>query len=350
MSRNIKPEHSRERVNRAGHNVRSGSLTSEDIDVIENWRAAHNKILNDWQSNLRNRCKKNKKITFAQRLKRRNTIFDKLTRQPEMQLSRMHDIAGCRLIFPDIASLHEYRNSLHESRMKHVLRKADEAPYPYDYMEHPHPDNSGYRGIHDVFKYCARPGRSQEWNNLLVEIQYRTSSQHAWATAVEIAGHITGNYSKFDQGDEQQKEFFRLTSEIIARAHEGMTSCYPTATNREIIQRFTSLEQELHLLMRLKSLKIAGDLENFTKQNVILLLSNVEDERGQLTFTAYSYEYLPEATNKYFELEKKYGEKYDIVLVRAPSKESLMHAYKNYFSDSQDFDRLVIEGLELLKK
>ncbi len=112
--RNIKPEYSKKCVNKAGENVRLDNYTDEEIQIIENWRAAHNKILNDWQSTLRVRCK-GLDIIFAQRLKRRLTIFDKLNRQPEMHLARMHDIAGCRLIFKNIEQLLEYRNKLHSS-------------------------------------------------------------------------------------------------------------------------------------------------------------------------------------------------------------------------------------------
>ena len=163
-SRNTKPEYSKERVNRAGNAVRAGIETAEDILVIENWRAAHNKILNDWQASLRGRCQ-GKEIVFAQRLKRRATIFDKLKRQPDMHLSRMHDIAGCRLIFGNLEQLNEYREALHKSWMKHVRRKANSVPYPYDYIANPHPDESGYRGIHDIYQYSARPGRDSAWNN-----------------------------------------------------------------------------------------------------------------------------------------------------------------------------------------
>ena len=344
MSRNIKPEFSKGRVNRAGYAVRDGTSTPEDIKVIENWRAAHNKILNDWQAALRGRCK-GKDIVFAQRLKRRATIFDKLTRQPEMELARMHDIAGCRLIFKDIAALKDYRNKLHKSWMKHIRRKANEVPDPYDYIQNPHPDNSGYRGIHDVYQYCARPGRGTEWNNLLVEIQYRTKAQHAWATANEIAGSMTGNQSKFGRGDKRQKEFFRLASEIIARTNEKMTSCYPALTNKELRSEFLNVEDEIGLLRKLKNLKMAAEKMDVVKQNVILVHSEADK-----TLEVYSYETLPYAQMVYFELEKRHGTTKDIVLVRAPNKESLRQAYKNYFSDTKDFTRLIEAGLQKLAK
>lgn len=346
-SKNIKPEFSRNRVNRAGDHVRSDSLTEEDIYIIENWRAAHSKILNDWQATLRGRCK-DKDIVFAQRLKRRSTIFDKLKRKPDMQLARMHDIAGCRLIFKNIEELHEYREKLHKAIMKHILRKETENPYPYDYISSPHPDQSGYRGIHDVYQYCARPNRDNSWNDLLIEIQYRTKAQHAWATANEIAGSLTGNYSKFGRGDETQQEFFRLASEIIARNEENMRSCYPGLSNTELVARFNKIEEEIKLLKQLKTIKIlqlnSQDID-FNNQNIILM----HDETQKKIFVR-SFDSLPKARKEYFKLEENYGDSRDIVLVRTPSQDSLRQAYKNYFSDTKDFTRLIMAGIDSLFK
>lgn len=126
----IEPEYSKRRVNKAGNGRRAdnrGDLQSfdeylESWRIIENWRACHAYVLNTFQTNLRDRAKKGKDIVVAQRLKRRVTIVDKLNRHPNMQLSRMNDIAGCRVIFPDEISLFDFRASLHTSRAKHILR------------------------------------------------------------------------------------------------------------------------------------------------------------------------------------------------------------------------------------
>jgi hypothetical protein len=101
------PGGSRSRVNRAGANVRSGSHTLEDLQAIDEWRAAHRAVLNTFQVVLRTRTK-GKKITVAQRHKRKKTIFDKLARLPKMELARMDDVAGCRLIFSSIDQLDNF--------------------------------------------------------------------------------------------------------------------------------------------------------------------------------------------------------------------------------------------------
>ena len=65
-----------------------------------------------------------------------------------------------------------------------------------------------------------------------MELQYRTQAQHAWATALEVVSRVTENQPKFDRGDERYMEFFRLASEIIARAHDH-TRCTKTYRTRK---------------------------------------------------------------------------------------------------------------------
>jgi putative GTP pyrophosphokinase len=53
----VKPAHSKGRVNRAGIAVRNGNASDDDMDVLNNWRAAHKYILNTFQATLRHRSR-----------------------------------------------------------------------------------------------------------------------------------------------------------------------------------------------------------------------------------------------------------------------------------------------------
>ena len=53
-----------------------------------------------------------------------------------------------------------------------------------------------------------RSGRSLK--GLLIELQYRTIFQHAWATCVEIVGFLTVNQPKFGRGDVRFSRVLRL--------------------------------------------------------------------------------------------------------------------------------------------
>jgi putative GTP pyrophosphokinase len=102
------PGGSKSRVNAAGDAVRRGSPSEDDLRVIEEWRSAHTAVINTFQALLRNRAKA-VGAEVAQRLKRKSTIFDKLQRQAGMELARMDDVAGCRVIFKDVRSLKAFR-------------------------------------------------------------------------------------------------------------------------------------------------------------------------------------------------------------------------------------------------
>jgi hypothetical protein len=91
-------------INRAGDALRHQSLGDGQTRALESWRMAHRGVIHTFEALLRARAK-NKDVEVAQRLKRRSTIVDKLSRYPNMQLARMDDVAGCRLIFPTIEAL-----------------------------------------------------------------------------------------------------------------------------------------------------------------------------------------------------------------------------------------------------
>ncbi|WP_213362371.1 RelA/SpoT domain-containing protein [Brachymonas denitrificans] len=327
---NTFPGGSKKRVTRAGEAIRTGTATPEDIETIEKWRAAHRGVLNTFQAILRFRTK-GKKITVAQRHKRRNTIFNKLQRHPGMQLARMDDVAGCRLIFKNIKDLNTFREKFHKARFNHKLRNN---PEKYNYINNP--KSTGYRGIHDVYEYDVRSETGKSLAGLYIEIQYRTLVQHAWATAVEVIGFITESQPKFQQGDSRYAIAMALASEILARAHENTTGPHPTLSNSELIDHFLSLDEDLALIQTLRGLSKAKT-EISDKRNTILNFS----ENGDLDIK--SYRDATDALRALFELEKKYP-KNDIVLVRADSKDEVRLAFRNYFSDATEFIRLIEAG------
>jgi putative GTP pyrophosphokinase len=210
------PGGSKSRVTRAGAAVRAGTETPEDLAIINVWRAAHKPVLNTFQAILRNRTRATD-IVVAQRHKRKRTIFGKLQRLPGMELARMDDVAGCRLIFPDIPSLYTFREDLHKARFQHNRKNSIDK---YDYIKHP--KETGYRGIHDIYEYDVRSATGQDSKGLLLELQYRTRVQHAWAIAVEVIGNITASQPKFQEGDKRYEQVMIYASEILARAHEGL--------------------------------------------------------------------------------------------------------------------------------
>jgi ppGpp synthetase/RelA/SpoT-type nucleotidyltranferase len=317
-------------VNRAGENIRRGNATAEDLAVIDEWRAAHRGVLNTFQAILRTRTR-GTNITVAQRHKRKRTIFNKLERFPKMLLARLDDVAGCRLIFQDMVALYSFRDGFHSARFKHKLRNEKDT---YDYIKTPKP--TGYRGVHDVYEYDVNSRVGKGLAGLNVEIQYRTLVQHAWATAVEVIGFITESQPKFQRGDKRYENAMALASEILARAHEGCKGPFPDLGDREVAAQFMALDKELGLLRTLRGLN-AANKEVSNRRNAILIFS----PKGELEVKSFRYD--QDALRVLFDLERDMPDQ-DIVLVRAETSEDVRLAFRNYFSDAQDFIRLVEDG------
>jgi len=328
------PGGSRTRVNKVGDRIRQGTATAEDLDVIEQWRSAHRAVLNTFQAILRNKTKY-QKITVAQRHKRKLTIFDKLLRLPSMKLSRMDDVAGCRLIFENIESLYKFRSKFLKSNFHHKLKNDVDK---YDYVKMP--KATGYRGIHDVYSYDVNSTSGRHLKGLLIEIQYRTEIQHAWATAVEVIGFITASQPKFQKGDDRYLNTMAYASEILARVYEECNGPHPEMKDRELIKKFITMEKKLGLLNMLRGLNEINT-EVSDKKNVILIFSDTGDLESK------TYRSTTEALRALFELEIE-NPKYDIVLVKADTSEEVRFAFKNYFSDTKDFVNLVEKACSTL--
>lgn len=331
------PGGSRERVSRAGAAVRSNSATAEDLAVIERWRAAHRAVLNSFQALLRNRTR-GRDIVVAQRHKRRNTIFGKLTRQPNMMLHRMDDVAGCRLIFPNLADLYAFRSEIHKAKFKHQLRND---PNKYDYIAKPKPD--GYRGIHDVYKYDVRSPHGVAYKGLQIELQYRTIHQHAWATCVEVVGFVTSSNPKFKQGDDRYSKILTLASEMISRCFEFTEGPQPNLTNEELIIQFQKLDHDLQFMEMLRTLEASQVGVKGNRTNIILIFSEMRP------LEIRTFKDTTEALLELFAIENDPAyEGRDIVLVQG-NRKSVRDAFRNYFSDASDFVQYIDYALVTLQ-
>jgi putative GTP pyrophosphokinase len=335
------PGGSKSRVNRAGDNIRNNVATAEDLRVIDEWRAAHRDVLNTFQAILRARAS-GENITVAQRHKRKRTVFDKLQRLPSMNLSRMDDVAGCRLIFKSTEELYEFRAHFHGARFKHTLRHDVDK---YDYIKRP--KNTGYRGVHDVYEYDVNSEVGKSLTGLFVEIQYRTLVQHAWSTANEVVGLITDSEPKFQRGDMRLHHAMALASEILSRAHEKEFSCFPELSDRDLVTQFIAVNDEVGLLQMLRSTNVSDITETQKNENRILMFSG--DTAADLAVEVRAFRYATDALRALFELEKEFPDR-DVVLVRAASNEGIRLAFKNYFFDARDFIDLVEAGLAALTK
>jgi hypothetical protein len=325
------PQYSANRATKAGDRISKDRPLAEDWIVFENFRNSHTYILNTFRPTLIRHITNKRNTIFAQRLKRKNTIIDKLKSGRAKDYGKMHDLAGCRLIFKSISDLEKYRKKLHEARFKHERINGEK----YNYVKNAKP--TGYRGIHDVYSYSVSSKGGKIYNGFLIEIQYRTVVQHAWATAVEISDFINKSRVKFESGTDPKRErFFVLASELLARHFESLTGALPLLSDDEIKSEFIQLESELGIIDGLKKLhKEKIDLPS--SKNIVLHFAN----SGLIAKGFRSSTFALEHRNS---LEISHPND-DVVYVRGNSSNHIKSAFRNYFRDSKEFVSYIEETL-----
>ncbi|MCX5864426.1 MAG: RelA/SpoT domain-containing protein [Deltaproteobacteria bacterium] len=332
----IEPEHSKERVKKAGKYLVGPGVTvqqvREAIPVFFNWRSAHAFPMQIMLDLLRkNAIRIDRNALVVQRLKRVNSILNKLIREEGMSLSRMEDIAGCRAVLDNTRDVRKLYINLKNSRTKNILYRER------DYILNP--KESGYRGIHLVYKYN---GQKDKYRGLLVELQLRSKIQHAWATAVEVVGTFTKQALKASYGEPIWLEFFKLASVEFAK----LEGC-------KIDERYEGLDTLSKLKECMSILDIDRRLRAFNV--AVKTISSRAGEKGGagyyilfldlekrvIKLRAFDKSRLEEATNTYNEEEQKYSDDdtKDLVLVSANSLRELRRAYPNYFSDTNIFSK-----------
>jgi len=175
----------------------------EEVAVLNWWRGTFSPALQATRMGLRSaattvtRDREASKRVVG-RLKTRDSTVTKLCREPQSNLLKMEDLAGCRVVLDSPEQVYAMVDRLrHAPKLDFdVDRDLD------DYVEAPR--LSGYRAVH---VHGRRDGRQ-------VEIQLRTRIQHQWAVAVETIGRNLGVDAKHGEGPAELHAYFVMVSEV----------------------------------------------------------------------------------------------------------------------------------------
>lgn len=324
------PEYSKRQINNAGKTIANPHASTEEreeaLKILNNWRAAHAFPLQIICDYLR---KHNQNANVVQRLKRLESITGKIEQFPDMQLYKMQDLGGCRVIVDSISEVYEAIEQYKNSRIRHKLKRK------YDYIQHP--KDSGYRCYHMVYQYYS--DKNETYNkNILIEIQFRTKLQHIWATAVEMMALVTRSNLKASQGNEDVLRFFTLVSSLFAI--EEHTPVCPNTSNdeNELLKEINDLNQKHHIIDTLNALSktIKVNISSNDKKIEYYVLALNYKER-YVNVYGYSKGNIDHATFVYNQLESRMTNDENIVLVSADSIDLLKLAYPNYFADIHTF-------------
>lgn len=334
---------SKKQIQKIGELIREGKVSPQDLEVFHHWRGLHAEIMPLMASLIYSKIKKLKLTpsVFSRRLKRYPSIKAKLTRFPDMQLHRMQDIAGMRIVFSHIDTLH-----LFIDEMKKTYRSSKtnfEFVRCSDYISYPKPD--GYRSIHQIYKYAK--GKHTQCHGLTLELQIRTKLQHLWATAVEVLGMRINSKLKSGEGEECYKEFFRVCGELFALMERKENKGQERV--RELVAKAKELDSTHSILKQLSALSVSARQEKRKGDYYFVIWLNLQTRYLQIN--GFPKERYIEAQALYDALESKtHEENYDVVLISLDDFKQIQKAYPNYYLDCKTFIQTLEQEFEGLGK
>lgn len=311
----------RNTIHKLGKRVResygdgTGHVAEEDLVMLQDYRlsfrddiAAVFKILYDVSK------KHDKHCIVTYRLKRINSIIEKLKRFPTAALENFVDIAGCRCITEDEHSVYKIVKKIkHDPRLKVGLIK--------DYILNPQPE--GYRSVHLYVSLIESPQKS-------VEIQVRTRQQHDWATLVEISDVIVAGARLKEYGQPADLlEFHRILSVPEEEWTDKLRKTY-----FETMRKYDYINL-LHEVF-LQNISLRYQWIN-TFSSAIRDYYLIESGAKQQT-KIESYQTFHEAEDAYFDRFKQ-NPNANLILTQIPNVtfEQLSTAYSNYVLSTHNF-------------
>lgn len=318
-------------IKRLGESIvkNKGYISDDELDLLQEYRKSYTEPLSLTFNKLvqiKNTVARDGIIAF--RLKRIRTIINKVLRKPKMQLNRMGDIAGIRLILNNDEQV--------QRALKLIETEFEISGKVRDYIKEP--KKIGYRGLH-IYVKDAKYGKR-------IEVQLRTREDHNWSTLVEITDLLYNSRLK-ELGYDDNAELGEFHS-LISRKGE------------------LTEEQANHLYNVLKKYNFIDKLsKTFRRNNAEVKKQwHTVGSRSKYFLIESSTEYIPKLTGftNYDKAEEAYFKSYKndsealIVLtaIQKPSFEQISVAYANYILSYHTFIKdiepiiktLAIEALE----
>ncbi len=301
---------------------------------LANFRSAHAYPMQSMLNYFRKKAfEVNKQAIVVSRLKRMPSMIAKVKRFPSMQIDRMGDVGGVRIIMNDMSQVCRLYEKIKAGRSRNQLK------YERNYLLKP--KASGYRSIHLTYAY---QGAKITYHGYQVELQIRSKIQHAWATAVEVVGTFLGESLKSGVGDRAWLDFFQRVSLVFAAREEA--DSLQIDVGHDFLKQ---LDDDMHTLNVMEKMaafaQVTESVSNSKQEASYLLRLNLDE--NSLMVQSYEKKFLPTAYDDYRRIEAEIAEdsKQDVVLIASSSIKQLKKAYPNYFADTRVFLKLLQELL-----
>ena len=331
-------KYSRSNLNRVGTYLYAEGVDafkrSEAIRIVSDWRMTHLPVLREFVEGLTAYlAEQNIKYAFySQRVKRMTSIIEKLRNNEAtgMRLGGLQDIGGARFVFETLEDLQACETALVTFSPVHFeLEKVN------NYIVEP--KDSGYRGVHYVYKYHSE---NADYDGLRVELQIRTRLEHSWAMAVETASLISRTSLKANIDDNSiWREFFRLVSAIFAKKENcAVNARYADYTHEQYCREYIEFLDKHKLLDQLQALRVTvNDEKTFAQSNTGYCVLLINFRNQIVTGRPYTLEQEDEASAMFTQTEQSLSGDEAVILVSIEKMQELREAYPSYFLDTKEF-------------
>lgn len=218
---------SKTQIDRLGERLKKGDISEDDRRLLNDYRRsfseAYEYVVGRIQKEL------GLKPTGRQP-KTVESITEKLRRE-SIRLTQIQDIAGCRVVVPDVV------------RQDEVVRALSVLFKSASIVDRRRKPSHGYRAVHIIVTHLGKT----------VEIQIRTELQDAWAELSEKLSNIEDPSIKYGGGDEQIQNILTLESFLVGfiefvetgLAEYELQSSTEGALNEGIKQKIAKVREDL---------------------------------------------------------------------------------------------------------
>ena len=187
---------SRGEVDRLGKRLREAdgrSRSAEDVAMYVAWSTGYARAMQEVRTAIFERAvDASVKGTLSSRVKQIDSVAAKLRRMPSTKLSRLEDIAGCRIV---VATTRDADRLAGACSVLKISRQRN-------YHESPH---NGYRALHLTVR--ASDGRP-------VAVPIRTEIEELWANLTERCAALVDPELKYGDGPQEFRDFLDEMSDL----------------------------------------------------------------------------------------------------------------------------------------
>jgi len=180
---------SKSQIDRLGEKLRTETYGEDELRLLDEYRRTFGPPYDE----VVDRLEKVLDVPVSGRpAKSTNSIIEKLNRE-SIRLSQMQDIAGCRIVVPDIVQQNRTLAALTGEFSNGVV--VDRRVKP----------SHGYRAVHFIVRDWDKP----------IEIQIRTSLQHIWAEMCEKLADRIDPSIKYGGGPEEARRLLERVGSLV---------------------------------------------------------------------------------------------------------------------------------------